>query len=223
MDLNTIFKALEIIIYAGQAWIALYGVFCVVLLARMIKQKQFKTPQRAAEFLTEVRSRLQAKRFDEVAQFCDTPPYWSKVVPQLVLIAIANREKEFSKIRRILAEKFERDVLAEIEYRNAWVTTMIKIAPMLGLLGTVQGMIAAFMKIAVAAKESGTDAAALASDISFALWTTAIGLMTAIPLMMLASWVHVKVSKLQDAVQQQLGEFLDDFGATLLKPVKKGA
>lgn len=223
MDLNSIFKALEVIIYAAQAWTALYGVYCIILLVRQIRMKQFRTPARAAEYLANVRELLQHKQYDQIVEFSDTPAYWSKVVPQLVIVALANRAKEFAKIRRILAEKFEREVLAEIEYRMAWVTTMIKTAPMLGLLGTVQGMIAAFMKIADAAKESGTDAAQLASDISFALWTTAIGLMTAIPLIMLASWVHVKVGKMQDGVQQHLGEFLDDLAPGLGKGKSGGA
>lgn len=51
MDMNAVFRAAEIIIYAAQAWTALYGVFCVVLLARRIRQQQFATAARADEFL----------------------------------------------------------------------------------------------------------------------------------------------------------------------------
>lgn len=211
MDMNAVFRAAEIIIYATQAWTAIYGVFCIVLLVRRIRQQQFSTSARAEEFLNQIREPLAQRRFDEVAAVCDSPPYWAKIVPQLILVALANRDRELPKIRRMLAEKFERDVLADFEYRMAWVSTMIKTAPMLGLLGTVQGMIAAFTKIATVARESGTDPAQLASDISFALWTTAIGLMTCIPLVMLQAMIHVRIGKLQDAVQYQLGLFMDDF------------
>lgn len=217
MDMNAVFRAAEIIIYAAQAWTALYGVFCVVLLARRIRQQQFATAARADEFLGQIREPLAQKRFDEVSAVCDSPPYWAKIVPQLILVALANRDRELPKIRRMLAEKFERDVLADFEYRMAWISTMIKTAPMLGLLGTVQGMIAAFTKIATVARESGTDPAQLAADISFALWTTAIGLMTCIPLVMLQASIHVRIGKLQDAVQYQLGMFMDDF-ALVHKP-----
>ena len=81
---------------------------------------------------------------------------------------------------------------------------------MLGLLGTVVGMINAFGKIA-AATDTGTDPKALANDISFALFTTALGLTIAIPLVLAGAAVHVRIGKLQDSVQDQLGEFLDDF------------
>jgi len=220
MDMNAVFDAVAISIYATQAWTALYGVFCVILLLRRIRQKQFSSGSRAEEFLNQVQEPLAQRRFDEVVALCDTPAYWAKIVPQLILLAMANRAKELPKIRRLLAEKFERDVLADFEYRMAWISTMIKTAPMLGLLGTVQGMIAAFTKIASVARESGTDPAQLASDISFALWTTAIGLMTCIPLVMLQSLIHVRIGRLQDSVQHQLGIFMDEF-SLVHKPARR--
>jgi len=222
MDMNAVFRAAEIIIYVTQAWTAMYGVFCVILLLRRIRQKQFSSPARADEFLAAVQEPLEQRKFDDVAAICDTPAYWSKIVPQLVLLAMTNRGKELPKIRRLLAEKFERDVLADFEYRMAWISTMIKTAPMLGLLGTVQGMIAAFTKIAAVARESGTDPAQLASDISFALVTTAIGLMTCIPLVMMQSSIHVRIGKLQDAVQQQLGAFMDEFSVVHKPTARRG-
>jgi biopolymer transport protein ExbB/TolQ len=112
-------------------------------------------------------------------------------------------------LRVLLAEKYERDVLADLEYRFSWIGTIVKTAPMLGLLGTVSGMILAFAKIATAS-ESGVNPADLASDISFALFTTACGLMIAIPLTMLAAGVQIQKGKMTDAVQENLSEFLHD-------------
>lgn len=215
MDFPSILDAVGIGIYALMGLIALYGAFLVVLLFRRIQQQQFASPARAAEFLAQVRELLQQRRFDQITELCDSPPYWNKVVPQLILLAMANRERELPKIRRLLAEKFERDVLADFEYRMSWISTIIKSAPMLGLLGTVQGMIGAFGKIAAVSRESGTDPSQLAGDISFALWTTAIGLLTAIPLVLASAAIHVRIGKLQDGVQQAVGEFLDDFEEAL--------
>jgi biopolymer transport protein ExbB len=61
--------------------------------------------------------------------------------------------------------------------RLTWISVCANLAPMLGLLGTVQGMIMAFEQIATAAPDAG----ALALAISQALWTTAAGLIVAIP------------------------------------------
>ncbi|HID22276.1 MAG TPA: MotA/TolQ/ExbB proton channel family protein, partial [Planctomycetaceae bacterium] len=118
------------------------------------------------------------------------------------------------KIRRLLAEKFERDVLADLEYRLSWINTIVKSAPMLGLLGTVVGMINAFGKIA-AASQTGADPSKLANDISFALFTTALGLTIAIPLVLAGAMINVRIGKLQDSVQHSVGEFLDDLEAAV--------
>jgi len=64
--------------------------------------------------------------------------------------------------------------------RVAYLNVCANLAPMLGLLGTVQGMIYAFMTLAL--QEAGAaQTAMLAKNIGQALWTTAAGLIVAIP------------------------------------------
>ena len=58
-----------------------------------------------------------------------------------------------------------------------WLSVVANLAPMLGLLGTVQGMIAAFSTLG----QGAPDVALLALDISQALYTTAGGLTIAVP------------------------------------------
>ncbi len=208
--MKPILEASGPVIYVAMALAALYGVFCVVLLWRKISQKRFSSPVAAGEFLDEVRENLEAKNFDAVAEVCDSPPYWSKATPQMILVALAHRDRGLSKLQTLLAEKYERDILADLQYRHSWIGTISKTAPMLGLLGTVSGMILAFEKIGSASAQGGLDPSSLASEISFALFTTAIGLIVAIPLTLLGAWVQVKMSKMTDGVQDQLGEFLHD-------------
>ena len=162
------------VIYTSLAVAALYGVFCVILLMRKIKEKRFASEAAATEFLDQIREHLAKRDFDGAAALCDSPPYWSTAVAQLILVALADRDRPQPKLRRMLAEKFERDVLADLEYRHSWIGTIVKSAPMLGLLGTVSGMILAFSKIAMS-QQSGTDPSVLADDISLALFTTEIG------------------------------------------------
>jgi biopolymer transport protein ExbB len=61
--------------------------------------------------------------------------------------------------------------------RLTWISVCSNLAPMLGLLGTVQGMIMCFETLATGAPDVGS----LALAISQALWTTAGGLVVAIP------------------------------------------
>lgn len=195
-------------VYVIQGMIAVYGAFLVILMLRRISRKRFSNAASATQFLDEVRDRLNERSVDGVIELCDSPAYWSKAVPQLILIALQNRHLSMPKLRRLLGETFEREVLADFEFQTSWIATVVKSAPMLGLLGTVLGMIAAFEKIANV-QQTGTDPSMLAGDISYALITTAVGLIIAIPLVLAGNMLHVRIGKLQDSVQQNLGQFLE--------------
>lgn len=204
-------------IYAAMAGVALYGVFTVILLARRIGQKRFGSHAAAEEFLDGIRDEMNGQKFDAAADICDSPGYWAKAVPQLILVGLANRTRPITKIRKQMAEHFMREILADLEYRMSWVNTVVKTAPMLGLLGTVTGMIAAFGKIAGAAASGGIKPEQLAGDISFALFTTAMGLMIAVPLVLAGAYIQVRIGKLSDQVEQYLSVFLEDLENAVAK------
>lgn len=216
MDMTSIVDLMSNLIYPMQAIAAIYGLFLVVLIFRRINQKRFRSQGAADEFLNQIGELLQHRQFDEVTALCDSPLYWSKAVPQLILIAMANRHWPLGKLRQLLSETFEREVLSELDYQMSWVNTVVKTAPMLGLQGTVLGMIAAFGKIA-AKQASGVNPASLANDISFALITTAVGLMIAIPLVMCMASMQVRIGRLTDSVQHQIGRFLDQLEQAVAK------
>ena len=216
MDMTALVDLMSNLIYPMQGIAAVYGLFLVVLIFRRIGQKQFRSQSAADQFMTQVNEHLQGRQFNEIVALCDSPPYWSKAVPQLILIAMANRHWPLNKLRQLLSETFEREVLSEMDYQMSWVNTVVKTAPMLGLQGTVLGMIAAFGKIA-AKQASGVNPASLASDISFALITTAVGLMIAIPLVMCMASMQVRIGRLTDNVQHQIGQFLDQLEHALAK------
>lgn len=222
MDFEKIVSFVSNLIYPLQAITALQGTYLCIVVFRRLAQKRFPSAKAETEFLDETRSLMQQGRYDAVAELCDSPPYWSKVVPQLILVALQNRDRPLVKLRQMLAERFEQDVLSDLENRVAWINTVVKTAPMLGLQGTVLGMIAAFAKIASAGK-SGVDPTALASNISFALFTTAIGLMVAIPLVMALASIHVRQGKMQDSVQNMLSVFLEDLETSQLQQRQKAS
>lgn len=201
------------VIYVALGGVAIFGVFMVILIVRRVGQKRFSSNNQMREFMDQVHAALDRRDFEAIKSLCDSPPFWSKATPQLVLLAVENRGLSTAKLRRLVAERFERDVLADLEYRTSWIGTVVKTAPMLGLLGTVMGMIAAFGKIAAMQQTGKTDPSALAQDISFALFTTAIGLSIAIPIVLAGNMLQVRIGKLQDGVQEQLGEFLDHLAA----------
>lgn len=194
---------------------AVYGLYCAILLWRKVQQKRFR-PAAADQFMEEVKEFLENKDFDGLAAHCDQPKYWSKAFAQLVLVALSQRDRGLAKCRQFTEAKFEKEILSEIDLRYSWVIAMIKTAPMLGLLGTVTGMVLAFGKL-TNATGSGADPQALAGDISIALYTTADGLIIAIPLTIIGGMIQVRITKLVNATQEHLEEFFFLLQAAMTK------
>ena len=129
-------------------------------------------------------------------------------MPQLANLAIANRSIGFGKVRQLVIDRLQRDVMADLEYRVSWVNTVIKAAPMVGLLGTVVGMMGAFATLAA---QENVDATMLANDINVALRTTAAGLAIAIPLVVAMASINVRIRKMEDLAISGLTRILECF------------
>ncbi|MFW5724439.1 MAG: MotA/TolQ/ExbB proton channel family protein [Halochromatium sp.] len=105
----------------------------------------------------------------------------------------------------LLREELTRAASAQLEQLRAWLRALEVIAalsPLLGLLGTVLGMIEAFRQLELAGSQ--VDPAILSGGIWQALLTTAAGLSVAIPVVLLHSWLERRVERcahgMEDAV-----------------------
>jgi len=213
MEIISVTQVAGYVIYGALAMIALWGAFCVIIVWRRVAQTRFRSEQEQAEFLDSLDQSLDDGDFDTAIELCDGD---SRAMPQLVTLALANRSAGYAKVRTLLSDRFQRDVLSDLEYRLSWVYTVIKSAPMVGLLGTVVGMMGAFRKLAAS---ENVDPTSLAGDISFALITTACGLAIAIPLVLSTASINVRIRKMEDLVGSGLTRFLESFRAVL----KRGA
>jgi biopolymer transport protein ExbB len=190
-------------VYFALAIDALWGAYCAAVVLMRIRQKRFRSEKQQNEFLDRIDASLSKGDFDTVAIECETD---QRALPQLAALACANRHLDVTQIQELLVDRFQRDVLADLEHRVSWINNVIKTAPMLGLLGTVLGMMAAFGKLAASQNVKPDQ---LASDISFALITTAIGLAIAIPGTICVAAVNVRIRKLEDLVGAGLARLLD--------------
>jgi biopolymer transport protein ExbB/TolQ len=194
----------EPFIFGMQGMLGLLGIFLVVLTFRKMRQKRFRSQASAREFLETVRAMLAEKDYDGIVQLCDSPAYWSKAVPQLILVAMANKHLSLGKLNQLIDQRFEREVIAELSYLHLGMAVVAKTAPLVGLLGTVTGIVGSFSVISGENKDPNE----LAKEIGLALMATMGGLVIAIPMTLLGGYVMVKIGRLNDEVHQQISEFL---------------
>jgi biopolymer transport protein ExbB/TolQ len=175
-----------------------------------VGQTRFRNEDAQADFLDALDEPLSKGDFDGAGEMCEGD---RRAMPQLAQLAIANRSIGYNKVRQLLLDRFQRDVLADLEHRLTWVNTVIKSAPMVGLLGTVIGMMGAFDKLATAENVKPDQ---LAENISVALITTACGLAIAIPLVLCIASINVRIRKMEDLVGVGLTRFLESFRNALI-------
>lgn len=106
------------------------------------------------------------------------------------------------------------EAVPRLEKRIAYIATLANVATLLGLLGTIMGLIAAFT--AVAEADPSEKATLLSQSISVAMNTTAFGLMAAIPLLLLHTSIQNKTNEIVDSLEMAGVKCLNILSATTL-------
>ena len=157
-------------------------------------------------FKDEILSLVANKKIDEAIALCDTKKS-----------CVASAVKKFlQKAPRGIDVQDYEFILKEItiketspyESRLNLLASVISISPMLGLLGTVTGMIRAFTNIS---KYGAGDAAIVADGIAEALLTTAAGLMIAIPVIVVYNYLNRRLEKMENEIDDVVTNIINIF------------
>ena len=183
----------------------LWGLYNVILIWRRLKQLRFRTTEHESEFVDTFVAHVKGHNYDTAAQMCD---YDYRAVPRLCLLILNNRNLEFPALRQLVASRMKREIIDDVEHRISWIVTVIKSGPLLGLFGTVLGMMAAFHVIGTGIK---VQPSMIAKEISIALICTAMGLGTAIPLGYILSILTIRLRLLQESMDSSLSRILEQF------------
>ena len=216
MDASAVFNLVGRASYVALAAVALWGAYFVVLVMTRVNRKRFKTEDAQDAFVESIEGELKRGDFDAVLKACEGQ---TKALPMMVTFACKNKVFGFNKVRQMTLDRFQRDVIADLDYSIAWIVTVIKTAPMLGLFGTVVGMMGAFGKLSGTTNVSPSE---LAGDIRTALDTTAIGLAIAIPLVMAMASIHNRMRQMQDLVGSGLARVLEAYKIGLARVERNG-
>jgi biopolymer transport protein ExbB len=125
---------------------------------------------------------------------------------RLLVVFAANREAEAEGLVLRLEEQTQKEV-PRLQRGLSTIAVLATTAPLLGLLGTVTGMIATFQSIAL----FGTgDPRLMSGGISEALVTTALGLLVAIPLSLLHTFVSSRSGRVMQVLDERSTQLVAD-------------
>lgn len=158
-------------------WMALFSaggvyIYLVVQLGILIRPSKIM-PQ---ALIDSVAGAMKEGDVVKALQFCENDP---TPMASILSAGFSHVEEGFEVIQEAISTAADLEI-ERLNQRLTWLSVVGNIAPMLGLLGTVQGMILAFSNLAGGSPDVGL----LSLNISQALWTTAGGLVVAIPSVM---------------------------------------
>jgi len=153
------------------------------------------------DFVQGIRNLLQRGNQLEALAMCDETP---GPVAQVVKAAVVNRQRKREDLREAIQDVARAEV-ARLERGLVVIATIAQIAPLLGFLGTVTGMIKMFMVIQKSPLPNPGD---LAGGIWEALLTTAAGLAVAIPTYLAYNFLVTRVQHLVLDMEKSANEIV---------------
>ena len=157
------------------------------------------------EFLPIFQQKLEREGVESALRYCRAQ---QGIIPRRLFAAGLETSKQgLAAMRRAMANAIELEIVPELNFLLPPILAIAKIATMVGLLGTVISMTNTFNKIQESAA-SGGNVSGHAGAIGLALYATALGLVTAIPLVfahvLFKAWIAQFEVKMKNAAQKLL-------------------
>lgn len=149
-----------------------------------------------------VKGAIEKGHYDEALAICDTV---EAPIGGLIRAGLENRTLPEAELKDAVRDAAVRE-LPQIEHTIAAVNVIANISPMLGLLGTVSGIINSFNVLGEFGAVS--DPSVLAKGISEALLTTAAGIVIAVPAMVAYAWLSGKANAVIGRLEGQANEMV---------------
>jgi len=154
------------------------------------------------EFLPAFQKRLDKDGIEGALHMCRGR---TDIIPRRLFVAGLDVHKQgLAAVRRAMANALELEILPDLNFLLPSILAIAKVATMVGLFGTVVSMIGTFNEIQKSAGSGGV--ASQAGAIGLALFATAFGLVTAIPLVfthvLFKAWVAKYETRMKSAAQK---------------------
>ncbi len=166
---------------AGGPWMYPIAFMSIVSIAIIVERSIFlffRFNINGNAFMAQIQKLVMANNIDRAIKLCNAAP--AAALPKVIKAGLTRANKGEIEIQNAV-EEATLEVIPNIQKRTNSLQAVANLATLMGLLGTIIGLIQAFSAVEAAAPDQR--AAMLTASISIAMNTTAFGLMVAIPTM----------------------------------------
>ena len=202
-------------LFGKGGWLMWPLLFCSVVAVAIIVERSlffFRHRYDKEGFVDQLVAIIQKKDSIGALRFCRDQEH---VLGFTGAYYLDNLEHE-ARVRQDVIRREGSVMLDRIEGRLRWLSAVAHLAPMIGLLGTVTGMVVAFAQIHAMAGAAGP--AALAGGIWTALLTTVFGLVISIPSLAAYHWFEGRADRTARDMQYIVSVLDEWYGKTTFAP-----
>ena len=162
-----------------------------------------KSNLNSRKFMSEIRRLVTAGKYDQALELCESAK--DKALAKVVsagLRKVASTETiDFRAIQNSVDEG-TLEVIPKLQERTGFLAMIGNVATLIGLMGTIYGLILAFSAVSEAGYDAAQKSAFLAAGISTAMNTTLMGLAIAVPAIICYTFLHNKTMQIIDDIDE---------------------
>jgi len=155
------------------------------------------------QFMSRVRKLVAAKDYKRAIALCSSVK--DKALPRIVLMGLLRASKsrtpDFKTIQNSIDEG-TLEIIPKLQARTNYLAMIGNIATLIGLMGTIYGLILAFKSVSAPGIDVAEKSTLLAQGISVAMNTTLTGLAVAIPAIVSYTVIHNKTNQIIDDIDE---------------------
>ncbi|HCP47122.1 MAG TPA: MotA/TolQ/ExbB proton channel family protein [Deltaproteobacteria bacterium] len=157
----------------------------------------FRYNLNGAAFMAQVQKLIMANNIDRAIKLCNAES--NAALTRVLKAGLTRANRSAMEIQNAVDEA-TLEIIPQMQKRTAYLSMWANVATLTGLLGTISGLVQAFKAVGAAAAADKQEM--LAKGISVAMYTTAYGLVVAIPVMICHSFISNRTVGLVDDIDQ---------------------
>jgi len=157
----------------------------------------------APKFMSEIRKLVKAGDYKKALSLCTSAK--NKALAQVVMSGLRKvSESETIDFRSIQnsVDEGTLEVIPKLQERTGYLAMIANVATLVGLMGTIYGLIGAFKSVSAPGIDATEKSRMLAAGISVAMNTTLTGLSIAVPSILIYTFLHNKTIKIIDEIDE---------------------